>query len=202
MLTLTDFAVPPLAAFSGLVSAGDCIVLSGPSGTGKSRFLYALVDLIPHQGRATLWDTGADAMAPAQWRRQVMLVPQEPAWWEAAVAAHFPVQPGDDDLQAVGLAPAVMSQPVQELSTGQRQRLGILRALALTPSVLLLDEPTAHLDAASAGQVEALIQRFLQETGKAVIWVSHDPAQARRVGNAFWQIRDGRIETGQTLEAG
>lgn len=200
LLTLRQFTVPPLGPFSSTVDAGDCVALSGPSGAGKSRFLRGLADLIPHDGQALLSGRELASVPPHEWRRQIMLVPQETAWWSELVTDHFTARLDGAWLDALGLAQAIMQQPVTELSTGQRQRLGLLRALCLNPTVLLLDEPTAHLDAANARKVEALVARFLEPANRAVIWISHDAGQAGRVANRLWQIREGHIKEGPAEE--
>jgi putative ABC transport system ATP-binding protein len=71
--------------------------------------------------------------------------------------------------------------PISRLSTGERQRLALARLLALRPQVLLLDEATANLDPSNRDRVEDLIQYYRREQGAAVLWVSHDPDQRRRL---------------------
>jgi ABC-type multidrug transport system ATPase subunit len=86
-------------------------------------------------------------------------------------------------LPAVCLAPALLDAPVARLSSGERQRLALLRAVLQRPRFLLLDEPTAALDPHSRDQVEALLQRLKGE-GMGLLLVSHDPAQAARLAIA------------------
>ncbi|MDT5184104.1 MAG: UDP-glucose/iron transport system ATP-binding protein fetB [Mycobacterium sp.] len=83
------------------------------------------------------------------------------------------------------------------MSTGERLRLALVRALVLRPKVLLLDEPTAALDTASVTAVEALIAAQMQ-AGLAVLWVTHDAAQAKRVARRKLLVDAGRVfeETG------
>jgi ABC-type phosphate transport system ATPase subunit len=81
---------------------------------------------------------------------------------------------------------------VASCSTGERQRLALLRALALVSPVLLLDEPTGALDPHAVAQAEALIRRRL-EAGTTVIMVSHDPAQADRMGSMRGHLDQGRL---------
>jgi ABC-type sulfate/molybdate transport systems ATPase subunit len=82
---------------------------------------------------------------------------------------------------------------VNELSTGERQRLGLVRALALDPRVLLLDEPTAALDQAATGRVEAELRRYL-EGGAAILMVTHSAEQAGRMARRSWRMEQGRLE--------
>ena len=78
------------------------------------------------------------------------------------------------------------------LSSGERQRLALLRALALGPHALLLDEPTASLDAEATAAVEALIDRHLSDR-MAVLLVSHDPRQLTRLAARRYRVVDGVV---------
>ena len=82
---------------------------------------------------------------------------------------------------------------VSRCSTGERQRLALIRLLCLKPQVLLLDEPTASLDEKNVQAVENLIKEF-QYAGGAVIWVSHDPSQIKRVADRQYQITGNQLQ--------
>src|SRR3954451_12461823 len=82
--------------------------------------------------------------------------------------------------------------PISRLSTGERLRLALIRALIMRPKVLLLDEPTAALDAASATAVEALMSSRMR-AGLGVLWVTHDPAQARRMAHRQLLVENGCV---------
>ena len=96
-------------------------------------------------------------------------------------------------MQALGLPAEKLDGLVHELSTGERQRLGLVRALAQAPRVLLLDEPTAALDQAATGLVEAALQRYL-DGGAAILMVTHSPEQAQRLARRRWRMEAGRLE--------
>jgi ABC-type multidrug transport system ATPase subunit len=114
----------------------------------------------------------------------------EPAWWGAIVREHFPVTAKLDRLlSALALQPAILDRPIAELSTGERQRLGLVRAIADEPRVLLLDEPTSALDAQGAALAEELI-KFQMLAGRIVIMVSHDAAQIERLAHARLLLAD------------
>ena len=117
-----------------------------------------------------------------EWRRRVRYASAEPAWWGATAREHFPATAKLDRLlSALALEPALLDRPIAELSTGERQRLGLVRAIADEPRVLLLDEPTSALDAQAAALAEELI-KFQMLAGRIVILVSHDPAADRAPG--------------------
>ncbi len=162
--------------------------LHGPSGSGKTLFLRALADLEPHAGRAWL-DGREQAALPAHlWRRRVMLVPAEAHWWGERVGDHF-ARRDDRLLEALGLPVAAWGWSPARLSSGERQRLALARALVLEPRALLLDEPTANLDAHSRERLEDLVQDYRTARNAIVLWVSHDPEQRARLGGTQLALR-------------
>ena len=193
LLALESLAVAPLEACSGGMGRGEIIALSGESGSGKSRLLFAIADLIPHEGTASLNGVDCQSLPAPQWRRQVMLVPSRIEWWFDTAAEHFPRRPSEAELAALNLKADTLTTPVAHLSTGQKQRLALLRALSREPTVLLLDEPTANLDADSTRAVEVLLTEWVKAGERAILWCSHDPEQIARVATAHWQISDHRL---------
>ncbi len=192
-LSLHRFRIGPLDPFDLDIAAGECITLSGPSGCGKSQLLRAIADLDPHEGEARLDGQDQNSLPAPQWRRQVGLLPAESHWWADKVSDHF--ENCDTALlEALGLAPPCMAWAVGRLSSGERQRLALVRLLSGLPGVLLLDEPTANLDAHSAHCVEQLIGDYRQRHLTAVIWVSHNPAQQQRVGSRHFCIQGTALE--------
>ncbi len=87
----------------------------------------------------------------------------------------------------------MLSQPLSELSTGQRQRLALLRLVQHNPSVLLLDEPTAALDAANVRRVEAFIRAYREQHHAAVLWIGHDREQLSRVASRHFAVAGGTL---------
>ncbi len=173
------------------LAAGECVALSGPSGAGKSLLLRAIADLDPNDGEVSLDGTAREAVAAPAWRRQVTYLAAESAWWDDRVAAHFDDPAAARPLaQMLGLPAAAMDWPVPRLSTGERQRLALARALALSPRVLLLDEPTAALDPEAAAAVEAVLRQRLGQGG-AILLVTHDAAQARRLAGRGFRVEAG-----------
>jgi len=164
------------------VQGGECVVLRGPSGSGKSLLLRAIADLDPAAGEVHLGAEDRDSLPAHEWRRQVAYLAAESAWWYATVGEHF-TAPDIPTLAALGFPAGVLGWQVARLSTGEKQRLAIARLLGRQPRALLLDEPTASLDAARATDVERLLRDYIHDHQAPAIWVTHDPGQAARVGD-------------------
>lgn len=176
------------------VHAGECVCVSGPSGAGKSLLLRAVADLDPHEGRVFLDGVACMDLPAPQWRRRVGLLPAESAWWAERVGDHFADGMDSEPLQRLGFDQKVMNWSVARASTGERQRLALLRLLANQPRALLLDEPTAALDPKNVKAVEALVAEYRARHDAPVIWVSHDPEQIARVAQRHFRIVAGRLE--------
>lgn len=196
---------PPLLRLRGLYSArlapvsldlaaGECAAIVGASGSGKSLLLRLVADLDPGHGEAELQGRRRSAMRGFEWRRQVVYCQAEAGWWDDHVAPHFPDRAAAVALmQRLGLSEGKLDALVHELSTGERQRLGLVRALVQTPRVLLLDEPTAALDKAAADRVEQELLRFLAGGG-AILLVTHSAEQAGRLARRTWRMEQGQME--------
>jgi ABC-type iron transport system FetAB ATPase subunit len=178
-----------------VVDAGRCAVITGPSGSGKSLFLRMVADLDPNEGEVRLDGRERAQFRPPDWRRQVCYVAAEAGWWDAQVLAHFPAALRDAArawAPRLGLGPELLDAEVARLSTGEKQRLALIRALVLEAPVLLLDEPTGALDQVSVGQVEAAIRDRLGH-GVAVIMVTHDDALAQRLGDQHHRMNARKL---------
>ena len=196
LLQVRNLCRPMLGPLSLGVEAGECVCLSGPSGTGKSQLLRAIADLDPHDGEVLLDGEPASNIKPHLWRTRVGLLPPESHWWLPTVGEHFHDGPPEPPAE-LGLPDDIMEQPVERLSSGEKQRLALLRLLANRPQVLLLDEPTANLDPVNTECTEQLIKRFRKSRAAAVIWISHDPAQVERIGCRSLRLDGGRLQEAQ-----
>lgn len=175
------------------VAEGECVALMGASGAGKSLLLRAIVDLDPSGGAVTLGGLDRGSIAASDWRKQVALVPAESGWWSDGVGDHFPPHAGVDDLLDELALAGALNWEVARLSTGERQRLAIARALCRNPKALLLDEPTASLDEAATQRVESLVTRCGQ-SGLAVLMVTHDRRQGERMARRILHMVEGRLQ--------
>ncbi|XOZ32829.1 ATP-binding cassette domain-containing protein [Halomonadaceae bacterium KBTZ08] len=192
-LTIDALGTSELDALTLTVPPGRIVCLSGASGSGKSRLLRAIADLDPHEGEVRLGDAPAHSMRADEWRRRVMLVPAESRWWHDTVGEHCgPLR--EADLAALGFEPEVHQWPVSRLSSGEKQRLALYRALSLDPDALLLDEPTANLDAATRERVEQWLVQRIHEQQLPTLWVAHDRSQIARVGDAHYSINGRHLE--------
>ncbi len=187
MLTVSELTRPGLCPVSFSLKAGELVCLSGPSGSGKTLLLRALVDLDVNEGNVSLHGVLRESLPPQQWRRRVALLPAESRWWEATVEEHFTVL-DSQQLRQLGFDQDVADWRVERLSSGEKQRLALLRLLANRPEVLLLDEPTANLDATSTQRVERLVKDYLHATGASCLWVSHDRQQIDRLCDRCFEM--------------
>lgn len=191
MLQIENLRTKLIGPIDLSLGAGECVAIMGASGSGKSLFLRAVADLDPNFGDLRLNGQKRNAIPANDWRRRVGMVPAESGWWTDRVGDHF--DPETDTgplLEKVGL-PDVLDWQVMRLSTGERHRLAIARALALKPQVLLLDEPTAALDEPATMVIEQLMQEQLG-SGVAILLVTHDRQQAVRMA-----VRTQIMERGQ-----
>ena len=180
--------------FSLAVKRSECVGLSGQSGVGKTLLLKALTDLIPYAGELFLDGVKSLEYQAPEWRSKVTMVPAESFWWYDGVGEHF--AGGKDSaafeniFERLGFQIDVLDWQVSRMSTGERQRLALLRSLQNEPVVVLLDEPTSNLDSHHTELVEAFIHEYQLKSGCAMVWVSHDPKQLERVATRHFLMTD------------
>ncbi|MGW7271646.1 thiol reductant ABC exporter subunit CydD [Streptomyces sp. NPDC054864] len=182
-------AAPALRDVSLSVRPGEHIALVGPSGAGKSTLLALLLGFTPpSSGRVSVGATDLTDLDPDAWRTQVAWVPQRPHLFAATVADNIRLarpEAGDAEVRRAAHA-AYAGHFIEELpraydtllgergaglSAGQRQRIALARAFLKDAPVLLLDEPTAHLDPESEAMVTRATVRLMR--GKTAIVVAH-----------------------------
>lgn len=177
------------------MAAGECLAVAGPSGAGKTRLLRALADLDPAPGYVFLDGAERSEVSAPVWRSNVRFVAAEPSWWRdtpRATLADAHLARVTRTVLALGLLPSDLDRDIAKLSTGERQRLALARALADDARVLLLDEPTSGLDAASAALVEELL-RFRLLSGNAIVLASHDAGLVQRLAHARLQLARSKL---------
>ncbi len=198
---------PALDGVSLTIAPGERIVLTGPSGAGKSTLLALLLRfLAPAAGVITAGGVDVAATDLEQWRRQIAWVPQQPYLFSGSAADNIALgQPGASREaigRAAGLAgaaefidalPRGYDTPLGErglrLSAGQRQRIALARAFLRDAPLLLLDEPTAHLDPAGAGLIASALDTELAD--RTVILISHGRDWAAGGGGRVLSLEHG-----------
>ena len=166
---------------SFLVRPGETLWLRSPSGAGKSTTLGVLLGFVrPSAGSITVGGTELSKIDMSAWRREIAWIPQSPAFAGGTVRAELELAGDPEDvLDELGLR-ELAERPVGKLSTGQRQRVAVARALLRVRGgawLVLADEPTAHLDAFNAERVLAALQ-LAADNGAAVVIAAHERARA------------------------
>ena len=211
MLTVEDlrFAWPggPEFAFSLTLERGEIVTLSGPSGSGKSTLVDLICGFLRPLSGDILWD-GRSILGLAPANRPVSALFQSGDLFD-----HLDVEMNI----FLGLDPRGRPSPAQraqvgavleeiglpgferrlpgQLSGGQRQRVALARALLRDKPLMLLDEPFSALDADRRGEMADLVRRLTRDRRLATLVVSHDPADAGRLGSRAISLRDGKICT-------
>ena len=193
------------------VAAGEVVAVTGPSGSGKSTLLGLIAGLDTPSGGSIAVDgvevTRLGEAALARFRRRTIgfvfqsyhLIPTLTAAENVAVPLELAGEPAPpaaatQRLAEVGLAERAHHYPAQ-LSGGEQQRVAIARAVALSPPLLLADEPTGNLDSATGGAIVDLLLALNRERGSTLVLVTHDAALAGRAGRSV-ALRDGRVVNG------
>ncbi|MEO5678111.1 MAG: ATP-binding cassette domain-containing protein [Acidimicrobiales bacterium] len=180
---------------------GGCTVLVGPSGSGKSTLLR-LCNRLEAPSAGVLRFRGEDVatLDPRSHRRRVGMVFQRPVAFGGSVLDNLRVARPEvtygqavEALVRVGLVEAFLAREQATLSGGEGQRACLARTLLAEPEVLLLDEPTASLDAAAAAGLERLTTS-LADGGTSLLWVTHDTAQADRLADRLVVVGGGGVE--------
>lgn len=182
----------------------------GPSGVGKSTLLR-LLNRLADPSAGTVRYRGRDLREHdvLKLRREVGLVPQLPALLEGTVADNVLFGPRlakraadvAESLRLAGLDPAFEPRRADALSVGEQQRVMLARTLALQPSVLLLDEPTAALDDTSKAAIERTLRDLRERLGLSFVLVTHDLDQAARLADRVLVLEPGALSEAPPLAA-
>lgn len=178
---------------------GEQVAVLGASGSGKSLLLRALAGLDPVQaGQIIFQGQPMKSWFMPRYRSQIIYLHQRPALWEGTVEEnlqrvyklgvhHNQVYNRKvilDYLHILHKGADFLQRPIRAISGGEGQIVAFLRALQLSPSILLLDEPTASLDTGTAQSLEALVAVWQrQDPKRAYLWTSHDRKQLERITN-------------------
>ncbi|WP_274427129.1 ATP-binding cassette domain-containing protein [Chelativorans sp. YIM 93263] len=181
--------------------AGGSTIIMGPNGAGKSLLLRLLHGLIGASEGTVLFNS--QPMSARVRRRQAMVF-QRPVVLRRSVRANIDYALSAHgyrglnrrerlrDLLEMGELADMARQRARTLSGGEQQRLALVRAVAASPDLLFLDEPTSSLDPASTHRIEALIRRFAEE-GTKIVMVTHDLGQARRLADEIVFMHHGKV---------
>jgi ATP-binding cassette, subfamily C, bacterial CydD len=208
-LTYPGREAPALAGVSAAIRPGERIMVTGPSGAGKSSLLALLLRFAdPDAGSVEAGGVPLGELDVAAWRAQIAWVPQRPHLFTGTAAENIALgQPGagrDAIEEAARLAGAAgfiealprgyatpLGERAARLSAGQRQRVALARAFLRDAPLLLLDEPTAHLDPITAGQVLSTIETLM--AGRTVVLVTHGPGWAGAEADQTIALDHGRL---------
>jgi iron complex transport system ATP-binding protein len=194
------------------VQSGEILALIGPNGAGKSTLIRAASGVIPSQGRVRTNGDEFHALTPIQRARYVAVVPQAislpPAFtvWETVLMGRTPhlgflgqTSRADEELARRALervhALELSERRVGELSGGESQRVLLARALCQSTPILLLDEPTAHLDLQYQVSLLELVRKLVREDNLAVLVALHDLNLAARYADRVALMVGGRLQS-------
>jgi zinc transport system ATP-binding protein len=211
VLTVEDLSVtldglPVLQNVSFRLKQGEALAVIGPNGAGKTVLFRALLGLVPHAGLVQ-WDPAVkigyvpqrfsvDRSAPISAMEFFLL--QSPNFWRPSAAFSKQL---DAELKLMGLDGRVLGKGLGELSGGETQRVLIASALLRKPSVLLLDEPTAAVDAGFEETVYALLHRVQIERGTALLLISHDLSVVYRYAQRVLCLNKSVVCQGAPVDA-
>lgn len=208
--------IPAVDHVSFRAPAGGITVLLGPSGCGKTTLLKTINRLVePDSGRATIGGIEVHDFPVTRLRRMIGYVIQQVGLFpHMTIAQNIGVVPRLEgwkpaDIQArvgallamVGLPDSYLKRYPRQLSGGEQQRVGLARALAADPGILLMDEPFGALDAITRKNLQDQLLEIQRQVGKTILFVTHDVEEAIKLGDQIVVMQAGRlVQSGTPLE--
>lgn len=202
--------------FNLSVDRGEFVTIIGSSGCGKTTVLKMVNALvIPDQGEVLLSGQNINGMDIIQLRRNIGYAIQGSVLFPHMTVekniSYVPNLLNKKDkqrtkkavskwMEIVGLEAELMDRFPSELSGGQQQRVGIARALAASPKILLMDEPFGAVDEITRGQLQSELKQIHQKTGITILFVTHDIAEALKLGTKVLVMDQGEIQQYDTPE--
>jgi osmoprotectant transport system ATP-binding protein len=200
--------VPAVSDFALKIDSGAFFVLVGPSGCGKSTVLRMInAMIVPDQGVIEIDGRNIRAMEPEKLRRgigyviqsaglfphwtaadNILAVPRLLKWSPPKCAARL-----DALVALLRIDPALLNRYPRQLSGGQQQRIGVARALAADPDIILMDEPFAALDPVSRAELQDELRAIHARSGKTIVFVTHDMDEALRLATGMAVMNSGRL---------
>ena len=200
--------VPAVAEFSLKIESGAFFVLAGPSGCGKSTVLRMINAMInPGKGQIEIHGHDIRATEPEKLRRgigyviqsaglfphwtvadNILAVPRLLKWSPSKCAARL-----DALVAMVRIDSALLHRYPRQLSGGQQQRIGVARALAADPDIVLMDEPFAALDPVGRLVLQDELRDIHARSGKTIVFVTHDMDEALRLSTGMAVMNNGRL---------
>jgi osmoprotectant transport system ATP-binding protein len=208
----TFVATPAVYDFSLKIERGAFFVLVGPSGSGKSTVLRMInAMIVPDEGQIMVHGEDVREIQPEKLRRgigyviqsgglfphwtvadNILAVPRLLKWNRSKCAARLDVL-----VALLRIDPALLDRYPRQLSGGEQQRVGVARAMAADPDIILMDEPFAALDPVSRATLQNELRSVHAQSGKTIVFVTHDMDEALRLATTMAVLNNGRlVQTG------